>query len=159
MLRQDRLLQEGIHDPYFVRQRYRDPSVCGKCGVLFRNGAFEWADKVPKNAARMVCPACRRIEDRFEGGIIILEGTFLTEHKADILNIIANTEKAEQKSRPLERVMSLTDRGTKIEIRTTYEHIARRIGEAVHKAYKGALAIQYAEGEKYARVYWKRDAL
>ena len=156
MARQDRLLQEDIHDPYFVKQKYRDPSVCEKCNVVYRNGAFEWAKKIPENAAKMVCPACRRIDDRFEGGIVTLEGDFLIHHKSDIMNAIANIEKAEQTSRPLERIISLTDSGAKIEIRTTYEHIARRIGEAIHKAYKGELSIQYPEDEKYARVSWRR---
>ncbi len=155
--RQDRLLQEGIHDPYFVKQRYRDPSVCEKCNVLFRNGVFEWSRTIPPNATRMVCPACRRIEDKFEGGLVVLEGNFLLTHKQDIINIITNTEKAEQAARPLERIISMTDNGTRIEIHTTYEHIARRIGEAVRKAYKGELTVQYPEGEKYARVFWKRE--
>ncbi len=158
MARQDRLLQEEMHDPYFVKERYRDPSVCKRCNVVFRNGIFEWVKAIPPNAAKMTCPACRRIEDEFEGGVVTLEGNFLSQHKADIMNIITNTEKAEQASRPLERVISLADRGTKIEIRTTYEHIARRIGEAIHKACKGKLAVQYAEGEKYARIFWKREA-
>lgn len=104
----------------------------------------------------MMCPACRRIEDQAEGGTVTLEGDFLSQHKSDIMNIITNTQKAEQALRPLERIISLNDRGTSIEILTTYEHIARRIGEAIHKAYKGELSVQYPEGEKYARVSWKR---
>lgn len=156
MARQDRLLQEDMHDPYFVKQRYRDPSVCEKCNVVFRNGTFEWVKPLPPNAARIICPACRRIEDKFEGGIVTLEGGFLSQHKSEILNSITNTERAEQAARPLERIISLTDQGARIEIRTTYEHIARRIGEAIHRAYKGELAIQYPEGEKYARISWKR---
>jgi hypothetical protein len=159
MMRQDRLLQENIHDPYFVKQRYRDPSACEKCNVVFRNGAFEWVEKIPPTAAKMVCPACRRTEDRFEGGIVTLEGDFLTQHKSDILNIITNTQRAERSSRPLERIISLTDRGARIEILTTYEHIARRIGEAIRKAYKGELLVRYSEGEKYARVFWKREGV
>jgi hypothetical protein len=157
MGRQDRLLQQDVHDPYFIKQKYPDPSVCEKCGVVFRKGAFEWVKPMPPNATRIICPACRRIADKFEGGTVVLEGGFLSQHKSDILNIITNTEKAEQTSRPLERIISLTDQGAKIEIQTTYEHIARRIGEAIHKAYKGELTIQYPEGEKYARIFWKRN--
>src|SRR3974390_1977676 len=74
MARLDRLLREEIHDPYFVKQRYRDPSVCERCNVLFRNGAFEWVKIIPRDAAKMICPACRRIEDKFEGGVVTLGG-------------------------------------------------------------------------------------
>ncbi len=157
-MRLDRLLQDNTHDPYFVKQRYRDPSVCERCRVLFRNGVFEWASTIPPNSAKMICPACRRIEDDFEGGVVTLEGEFLEQHKKEIMNIINNTEKSEQHSRPLERILSLKEDGGRVEIRTTYEHIARRIGESVRKAYKGELTVQYRDGEKYARVFWKRGA-
>jgi hypothetical protein len=157
MARLDRLLQQDVHDPYFVKQKYQDPSVCEKCSVLFRNGAFEWVTPIPPHAARIICPACRRIADKFEGGIVTLEGSFLSQHKPDILNTITNAARAEQALRPLERIISLTDQGTRIEILTTYEHIARRIGDAIHKAFKGELTVQYPEGEKYARIFWKRE--
>ncbi|MBP1730356.1 MAG: ATPase with chaperone activity, ATP-binding subunit [Deltaproteobacteria bacterium] len=157
MARGNKLIQDDIHDPYFVRERYRDPSICEKCGVLFRNKAFEWTQKTPSGAAKMICPACRRIEDGFEGGIVVLEGDFLARHKPDILNTIENTEEAEKRKRPLERIISINDQGSRIELRTTYEHIARRIGEAIRKAFKGDLTLQYPTGEKYARVFWRRN--
>jgi len=41
-------------------------------------------------------------------------------------------------------------------VTTTGIHVARRIGEALARAYKGDLSYQYAEGEKRIRVYWRR---
>lgn len=157
MARLDRLIQEYIHDPYFVRERYPDPSACGSCGVLFRGGIFEWPDKKVENAAKMTCPACRRTKDNYEGGKVFLEGRFVAGHKDEILNILRNTEEIEKKHRPLERIISIIEEQGRINIATTYEHVARRIGEAVHKAYKGELKIQYPEGQKYVRIVWKRD--
>jgi len=156
MERKDRLIQEYIHDPYFSKAKLRDPLVCEKCKVVFRNGIFEWVEKIPSHAEKMVCPACRRTDDDFEGGIVLLEGEFLSDHKSDIMNIVGNVEKTEKKYRPLERIMKLNDYGNRVEITTTYEHIARRIGEAVQKAYKGDLSLRYGEGEKHIRVSWKR---
>ncbi len=155
--RKDRLIQEYIHDPYFTKQKYPDPSICKRCGVVFHDGIFEWIEPPPRNAAEMVCPACRRIEDKYEGGIVNLEGEFLVSHKDEILNLIRNVEEEEMKYRPLERIISIDDNGKSLTIKTTYEHLARRIGEAVHRAYKGDLKIQYPEGTKYVRVWWKRD--
>jgi hypothetical protein len=157
MTRLDRLIEEYIHDPYFVREKYPDPSVCVSCGLLFRDGIFEWSDKRVENAAKMTCPACRRTHDNYEGGRVYLEGEFISKRKDEILNIIKNTEKLEKKYRPLERIISLVEESGRLTVATTYEHIARRIGEAVHRAYKGELKIQYPEMEKYIRVYWKRD--
>ncbi len=155
--RKDRLIKEYIHDPYFTKEKYPDPSVCKKCGVVFHEGVFQWMKEVPAGAAEMICPACRRIEDKYEGGIVYLEGEFLQKHKDEILNLIKNVEEDEMAYRPLERIIEIKEEDGKLVITTTYEHLARRIGEAVHKAYKGDLNIQYPEGWKYARVHWKRD--
>lgn len=155
--RKDRLIKEYIHDPYFTKEKYNDPSVCEKCGVVFHDGIFQWMKEVPSGATKMVCPACRRIEDKYEGGIVYLEGEFLQNHKDEILNLIKNVEEDETAYRPLERIIEIKEEDGKLVITTTYEHLARRIGEAVHKAYKGELNIQYPEGWKYIRVSWKRD--
>jgi hypothetical protein len=157
MTRKDRLIQEYIHDPYFPKKRYPDPSLCERCGAVFHNGIFEWLDKPPKRAAKIVCPACKRMADRYEGGVVYLGGEFLSRHKNEIMNIVKNTESIEMKQRPLERIIEIIDQGNRMKIMTTYEHLARRIGEAVHKAYKGSLTMQYPEGEKYVRVRWNRE--
>ena len=157
MERKDRLIQEYVHDPYFIKAKLRDPAVCERCRVVFRNGVFDWIDPVPPNAESIICPACRRIEDNFEGGTVSLAGQFLAAHKQEIMNIVRNTEKAAKNRRPMERIMKVTDYEGRIEITTTYEHLARGIGEAVNKSYKGNLDIQYVEGKKYVRVSWKRD--
>jgi hypothetical protein len=156
-IRKDRLIKEYIHDPYFTKEKYPDPSVCKKCGVVFHDGIFEWIEPVPKHAESIICPACRRIEDRYEGGYVVLEGDFLKDHKDEVLNLIRNTEEEEMGYRPLERIIDIKEEDGKIVITTTYEHLARRIGEAVHRAYKGDLIIQYPEGWKYARVHWIRN--
>lgn len=157
MERKDRLIQDYVHDPYFNKTKLHDPSVCQKCMVVYHGGVFEWVDKVPKEALKMICPACRRIDDGFEGGIVSLQGVFLTQHKQEIMNIIKNTENAQKARRPLERLIKISESSDKIEVLTTYEHLARRIGEAVNSAYKGELNLQYVEGTKYIRVHWRRD--
>src|SRR5208337_3792918 len=67
MVRNDRLIQEHVHDPYFVKGKYHDPSVCAKCNLVFHDGIFDWPDGALPNARRMVCPACKRIDDNYEG--------------------------------------------------------------------------------------------
>ncbi len=156
-MRRDKLIQERIHDPYFVRDKYGEPSVCPKCGVVYRGGVFEWPLAAPQDAQKMMCPACRRIKDNYAGGEIVLEGAFLSEHSDEIVNTVRNTEKSEKAQRPLERIMGIVVAGNRVEVKTTYEHLARRIGEAVHGAFKGELRFQYSDDEKFIRVYWRRD--
>jgi hypothetical protein len=157
MARYDRLIQEYNHDPYFVKGKYQDPSICRKCSLVFHDGIFEWLDAMPAKAQKMTCPACRRIDDAYEGGHVVLEGAFLMGHRNDVINTIKRAEEAEKRQRPLERIMGLSIADDRIEVRTTYEHVARRIGQAVNSAYKGDLKLQYLDGEKFVRVYWKRD--
>lgn len=156
--RKDRLLKEYIHDPYFTKEKYPDPSICKVCGVVFHDGIFEWMEKPPAEAKReIVCPACRRIQEKYEGGMVELSGKFLQEHIEEISHLIRNVAQEEMKYRPLERIIEIKEDNGKLIITTTYEHLARRIGEAVHKAYKGDLKLQYPEGWKYIRVSWHRD--
>ena len=157
MARYDRLIQEYTHDPYFLKGKYQDPSICVKCSLVFHDGIFEWLERLPQNAQKMTCPACRRIGDSYEGGHVVLEGTFLSGHKDDVVNTIKNAEESEKRQRPLERIMELAIGDDRIEVKTTYEHMARRIGQAVHNAYKGDLTLQYLDAEKFVRVHWKRD--
>jgi len=56
----------------------------------------------------------------------------------------------------LEKIIEIVDDGGRVVIRTTYEHLARRIGDAVQRAYKGSLNFQYPKGDKYIRVWWSR---
>jgi hypothetical protein len=157
MARNDRLIQEHVHDPYFVRGRHHDPSVCPKCNLVFHDGVFDWTEGAVPNARKMVCPACKRIDDNYEGGHVVLEGAFLAGHKEDVVNTVKKAEAQEKRQRPLERIMELVVADNRIEVRTTYEHVARRIGQAVHKAFKGDLKMHYPEGEKFVRVHWRRD--
>lgn len=154
--RKDKLIQEYIHDTYFTKEKFQDPSVCEKCGVVFKDGIFEWLQEVPEGAQKIICPACRRIMDNYEGGIVYLKGEFLNKHREEIMNLIRNTEEEEKRYRPLERIMDMKEEDGQLIIRTTYEHLARRIGEAIHRAYKGDLKLNYPEGWKYVRVYWER---
>lgn len=155
--KKNKLFKDYLHDPYFVKEKYPEPSVCERCGVVFADGIFAWVKPVPKDFPKMICPACKRIEDRFEGGVVLLSGNFLDKHKEEIINIVKNVEAYKIEKRPLERIMSIVENDNKIEIKTTYEHLARRIGEAINNAYKGELKITYPDGEKYVRVRWFRD--
>ncbi len=158
MVRRDRLVQEYHHDPYFLREKYHEPSICKVCGVVFQDGIFEWMPRPSSEAKPITCPACLRIQEDYEGGMVHLEGQFLQTHWNEIRNLIENTEAREWRQRPLERILEwrIEEDGSVI-IRTTYEHLARSIAEAIHRAYKGELNLQYPGEEKYVRAHWHRD--
>lgn len=146
-------------NPYFEYRKYPEPTECKGCGLVFVEG--RWAIKTINKGLvnKEICPACKIIKDKIPFGVCKLEGNFLKDEKnvLEIKNIIKNVEKNVREKRPLQRIMEIEEIDNKIEITTTYDHLARRIGEAIYKAYKGELTLKYQEGERFARVFWKRD--
>lgn len=153
--RKDRLIEERRHDVYYERCKWSEPTLCSGCGAVFVDGRWTWQTK-PKYASETVCPACRRITDHYPAGQIEIAGPFFKEHRREILNLIHNVEHLEKRQRPLERVMSMKVLPKHIHITTTGIHLARRIGQALARAYYGQLSFRYAGGDKNIRVSWQR---
>ena len=153
--RRDRLIQEKRHDAYQEREKYPEPTVCTGCQALFHGGRWTW-DKAPEHAYTIVCPACRREKDKFPAGLLEIRGTFIYEHRDELLNLIHNIEKQEKERHPLERIMAITEEEDHSLVSTTGIHLARRIGEALKHAYQGDLDFTYGDAEKSIRVSWDR---
>ena len=153
--RKDRMIKEKLHNVYRERDKSLPPSRCPQCGVMYIEGRWSWDDST-ETSNEVVCPACRRIKDRFPAGFVELKGEFFAEHRREILNLVSNIEKREKEERPLERIIAVEDGANQTEVTTTGIHIARRIGESIANAYSGDLSFQYADGEKLIRVYWQR---
>ncbi|HLC08003.1 MAG TPA: BCAM0308 family protein [Methyloceanibacter sp.] len=151
-------IQPHRHDPYKARQKLDEPTECPSCGALFREGRWQWATDVPKEAHRETCPACHRINDKYPAGELTLSGRFLSEHQDEIVRLIRNTERAEKQEHPLQRIMAIEAGDAKIVVTTTDIHLARRIGHAIEDAFKGDLKTHYNEEEYFVRLTWRRDA-
>ena len=91
------------------------------------------------------------------GGVLKLTGDFVWEHKEEILNLIRNESGKVLATNPLERIVSLESSDGGIEITTTNEKLAQRIGKALHKAYSGTVEYQWSGDSKLARVLWHRE--
>jgi hypothetical protein len=153
--RRDRLVREKRHDTYKQRGKWREPTACMKCGSLFQDGRWSWS-KPTKHADKVVCPACQRIADNYPAGHIEIRGTFFKGHSQELLNLIRSEEKLEMGQHPMERIISIIHENERTVVTTTGVHIARRIGEALSRAYQGNFSFQYGDEEKSVRVYWSR---
>lgn len=153
--RKNRLLQTDRHDTYRRRGNWPEPTWCPRCDAVFTKGRWTW-DPVPPGAAELVCPACRRIADQYPAGTLILEGPFFETHREQLINLVRNVEKAEKSAHPLERIMAIEEEDGRARVTTTGVHLARRIGEALFRAYEGDLSYQYGDGVKLIRATWKR---
>jgi NMD protein affecting ribosome stability and mRNA decay len=122
---------------------------------VFHGGGWQWMD-APAGAQEVVCPACMRIRDEFPAGFLALSGDFLAEHEEEIRQLISNHEDKEKSQYPLQRIMDIEDTADGLMVTTTDMHLARGIGEALHKAYQGELEYRYNPGQALLRVSWSR---
>jgi NMD protein affecting ribosome stability and mRNA decay len=153
--RNDRLIKEKRHDAYKEREKWPEPTLCTECGALFVNGRWTWK-KATRKVMMALCPACQRSADNYPAGFIKMKGEFFQEHFQEIFNLIYNIEEQEKGEHPLERIMAVSDAEDHTLVTTTGVHIARRIGEALSRSYKGEYTFQYAEAENRLRVSWQR---
>ena len=58
--------------------------------------------------------------------------------------------------KPLQRIMEIAPAAGGLAVTTTDPHLARALGEAVHRAYRGRLEFHYNRGENLLRVHWAR---
>ena len=155
MIGKDKLIKEKRHDAYGTKGKWPEPTVCRECGARFVGGRWTW-EAGSGGAHETVCPACRRIADNFPAGYLKIKGPFFDGHAEEIRNLIRNTEGLEKVRHALERIIAIADQDGGLLVTTTGIHVARRIGEALERAYQGTLSFRYAEGAKRIRIYWER---
>ena len=151
--RRDRLVKEKRHDTYRERKKRTEPTVCQVCKAVFVGGRWTW-NAPPENAATETCPTCLRIADDFPAGYVEFKGDFFIQRREEIMNLVSNEEKMEKGEHPMERIMKIIPQADLTLITTTGVHIARRLGEAVCRAYQGNLSFTYGDNEKSIRVEW-----
>ena len=160
-MRKDRLIQERIHDPYYEDKKYPDGIVCPGCGAVYEDGRWVWPSGAEKGinpeAEEYLCPACRRIRDKYPAGVVILSGGYLKRHKEEILNLVNNVIEEEKERSPLKRLINMEEADEKLVLNFTDDHLARKVGEAVGRAHKGGLEVKYLDQAKFVNVSWHRD--
>jgi NMD protein affecting ribosome stability and mRNA decay len=150
-----RAQNDPVHDPYQMRDKPSEPTVCDGCGAVYHRGRWQWAP-APEPAQREHCPACRRTADALPAGVVTLHGAFALAHKDDIVGLARNEEAAEKNEHPLNRIMAITDIDDGVEIFTTDIHLPHRLGYAVKRAFHGDLKQHFDEAGYFVRVDWRR---
>lgn len=149
-------------DPYLMSGMTNGVSVCKECHAIFHNKRWYLDEALytkknkQKGINRILCPACRKVKDNFPGGIVRLKGEFFKEHKKEIFNLIKNEEEHARGFNPLERIVKIIDSETDVEITTTNEKLAQRIGKSIQKAYQGRIAYTWSDDTKLLRAEWER---
>lgn len=147
-------------DPYLPLLGPKEVAVCKRCGAVYHRKRWSIersSDLLTEGKIRsVVCPACQKTHDGFPGGIIILSGEFLKPLKEQILHLIRNEESRAKRINPLERIISIKEGGDRVEIHTTSDRFAQRIGMEIRRAYKGDVTYHWSRDDKFIRVKWHR---
>jgi len=154
---------DRTNDPYIPRKGAHETGVCPECHAINRKKRWyvdeeEYGVLARSGAQRRRCPACRKIADGFPSGVVTLRGRFLRAHRDEILTIARNEERRARGMNPLERIMGLREADDGVEILTTDEKLAQRIGREIRKACHGTVAYKWSEDANLLRVTWARDA-
>jgi len=152
-VRRDQLFQETVHDSYKSKGKLSEPTMCSECSAVFHNGRWQWLPE-PEGAHSTLCPACHRIHDHFPAGYVSLSGDFVAAHEQEILQLVRHHEEKEKIAHPLQRIMDVERKNGSMLITTTDIHLARGIGDALHRAYRGELEFHYNPDQNLLRVNW-----
>jgi NMD protein affecting ribosome stability and mRNA decay len=151
-------------DPYIPRKAAQSVGVCHECHAIRVSKRWhldekEYAALTRKGKAVIErCPACRKVSDRFPAGLVVLRGGYLGGHREEILNLVRNEERRARGINPMERIISVVEGEGSVEIATTDEKLAQRIGREVAKACRGIVEYKWSEDSKLLRVNWMREA-
>jgi hypothetical protein len=69
--------------------------------------------------------------------------------------LITNVETRAVSVNPLDRVMKIARRKQELEVQTTNDRLAQRIGRALVRAYKGKASYNWAHRDMMVRVTWQ----
>ena len=150
-----RILDDPAHDPYRASGNWAAGTQCSGCGAQFMHGHWAWQkNPAPAASSKHLCPACQRVHDHQPAGYLTLDGPTLSTHRDEILALARHEAARASADHPLQRVMDIIEHEDRVEITTTDIHVPPRIGQALHRAHHGELAISYGHDEISVRVHW-----
>jgi NMD protein affecting ribosome stability and mRNA decay len=150
-------LKEKVHDPYRSRTKLREATSCPQCGVQYRNGRWIRPKLQTHALKRELCPACRRINDRYPAGEVVITGEFARSHRQEIISRAQHIEAAERALHPLHRIIGIDERDDAVVISTTDIHLPHQITHALHDAWGGETKTHYDLDGYFTRMIWNRN--
>ena len=152
-------LRPHLDDPYQTRKSYKEPTICPRCGLVYRHRRWQRIPNFEQKSAkeRHKCPACRKEEDHYVMGIVRITGNFFAHRREEIVNMLRNEEKKEVDHNPLDRIMDISEDKDGVTVETTSENLAVHLGRMLYNSYGGSVEYKFSDEQKLARVFWHRE--
>ncbi len=152
-------LKPHLDDPYLMRKSYKEPTLCPRCGLVYRRRRWQKITDfdVASAVERHKCPACRKEEDHYVMGIVYITGGFYRQRRNEIINMLRNEEEKEVYHNPLDRIMGIVEDEGGVKIETTSENLAVHFGRMLYHSYGGNVEYKFSDEQKLARVFWHRE--
>lgn len=138
--------------------------VCRDCRAVYVNRRWSQVLPQPRAGAKpvvvelTVCPACRMAAARQYAGELRLSGSYVAAHRLEIERLLRNEAGRAAEDNPIGRILTWEHPSPeRLVVTTTTEHLAKRLGSALHKACSGSVHYGFSHENKFAHVTWKRD--
>lgn len=150
-------LDPDKRDPYLPDEGPEEAVECRSCGAIHYDKRWSLKKEAPaeilkKTVDKVLCPACRKIHDKYPEGFVTIKGDLVRERRDEIMKLVRNKEERAMHFNPLDRIIDITEHGDRIEITTTTEKLAQRIGQMLHKSFHGEVEYKWSGDVKMARV-------
>ncbi|WP_038055569.1 BCAM0308 family protein [Thermodesulfobacterium hydrogeniphilum] len=150
-------------DPYAMKAAPAGEAICPRCKAIFKDKRWFIDEELYEElkdietVPHIICPACRKILDRYAMGYLYISGNFWETHREEIMRLINNEVERARGLNPLHQIINIYEEDGTTVIETTTDHLAQRLGRALYKACKGDLEFRWSKGNKLVRVYWSRN--
>jgi NMD protein affecting ribosome stability and mRNA decay len=136
-------------------------AVCEHCGAVYARNTWRRGrtldSKTRAGAARTTCPACQQVRRGEAFGKVVLSGSYTRAHEDAIRRRIENVAKRAAFTQPERQIVSIEwDRGG-LEVLTTSEKLAHRIGREISKTFGGRAAYRWSDRDGSLLVTWERE--
>lgn len=137
--------------------------ICPKCNAVFFEKSWKHLNDDLRNIIKnnsqkqrtinKLCPADQMIEKRgFEGEIIIKNPPSDPSRRQELLNIIKNIAQKAYERDPLDRLISVEDKGQLLRVLLTDNNLALSMGKQIVHAFKGNFKVSFSRLRKLAHV-------
>jgi hypothetical protein len=129
---------------------YPEPALCRECGAVYARKTWRRSEQRRLGAylcgsARVLCPACLQVGEGRAYGRVLLLGSWLADHEAEVRRRISTVEARARYTQPERRLLTIARRDGGLEVTTTSQKLAHRVARELEKAFGGRAAYAWSD--------------